>query len=134
MEWQKIDRWRKQTTEACVEICHGYRDNPTIPGTDFQGQRINHWNIYAFIYPGHPLFSEIDLTDAWPDNIPMHGGCTYFKIHRDNGGKEILSLEIGCDYGHYQDDRFELMTTFEEASEVVADAERILLFLTQKEV
>lgn len=71
------------------------------------------WNVYAHIYEGHPLFSDVERAK----NLHFHYGCTYDKFvtvehpepeaTRAAWMKTSRSLKVGSDYSHYQDDVFE---------------------------
>lgn len=123
-EWQHKDVWRKSGNAFSVEIVHWF--SPEFSSGDRIYPRKEHWNIYAHLMPKHPLFSEYNLAEDYPEGpIPFHGGVTWFLVHRNLAGTEITSLEIGCDYAHCQDERFEEYATPEQAWEVFADAQGI---------
>lgn len=84
----------------------------------------NYWNVYGFVYPGHPAFERYKrVSQSYRmDSTGLHGGCTYLRKHRDKSGSKISCIEYGSDYMHYMDERFECYETIEDASEVVADA------------
>ena len=80
------------------------------------------WNVYCYIYPKHPLFSKLEKEDMFDCPIDnFHGGCTFSKWHRDADGG-ITVKQYGCDYNHYQDDRFTQIENPERAYEVFHDA------------
>ena len=39
---------------------------------------------------------------GWLDNLPFHGGVTYFERRYGSDGGRIV--KVGCDYRHYMDD------------------------------
>jgi hypothetical protein len=67
------------------------------------------WNVYAFIYESHPLFSN---PEAAINNLPHHCGCTFDKLvtTAPSGGNEydsskaVTTLKVGSDYAHLYDD------------------------------
>jgi hypothetical protein len=91
----------------------------------------NKWCMYVYVYPEHPLFKKINPTvgdtistydERLPD-MPLHGGCTYAKIHLSDDGTKITSIQIGADYSHYNDERYSWMTAKESASDIFYDAD-----------
>lgn len=68
------------------------------------------WNVYAYIYDSHPLFSDVSQAMG----LPFHGGATFDKFVTDvparglqySWQKEMKCLKIGSDYSHYGDHRF----------------------------
>lgn len=99
----------------------------------------NNWNVYAWIYPEHPLFEKLSAHTSGDDgesyaltsDMPLHGGQTFFTLHHAAGGK-VTSVQIGCDYMHHMDDRFNEYATREEAREVFADAEELHAWLLER--
>jgi len=67
------------------------------------------WNVYAYIYKGHPLFNDPRYAIQ---NLPFHGGCTFDKLlgFYQSGGNEydssepVKTLKLGSDYAHLHDD------------------------------
>ena len=63
------------------------------------------WNVYAYIYPKHPLNSDPQQA---MDRLPFNGGITYDKLQivtpalgvRRDWEKETRVLVLGNDYGH----------------------------------
>ena len=126
--WKHKDVWttnRVSGDDFIIEVVR-FTSKPYLPN---EGK--NKWCIYVYVYPQHPLFKKINPTvgdtitcydDRLP-NMPLHGGCTYTKIHLTDDGKEITSIQIGADYSHYRDERYSFMATKEDAYEVFFDAE-----------
>jgi hypothetical protein len=67
----------------------------------------------------------MSIYDERLPNMPLHGGCTYTRIHLTEDCKEITSIQIGADYSHYRDERYSFMATKEDAYEVFFDAEHL---------
>jgi len=59
-------------------------------------------------------------------NVFFHGGVTYHKAEID---KKIY----GCDYNHYDDDRFLRYDTIEKAYEVLNDATELFEALEKQQ-
>lgn len=71
------------------------------------------WNVYAYIYEGHPLFAE-EHREFVKYGLPFHGGCTFDLIGttqplmgiKYTWQRESKYIKVGCDYNHYEDERF----------------------------
>lgn len=140
LRWPQTERWREFSYQPMsagakplfmVEIDHwtsGEWDGYSRRGN-------NHWNVYAYIYPAHPLFANVIGKDARHSEevaaLPMHGGVTLFEVHHAADGS-IQSVQIGSDYGHYDDDEYSRMSTKEEAREVFRDAELLYRHLQER--
>jgi hypothetical protein len=48
--------------------------------------------------------------------LDMHYGCTYYRLHCDDGGQPII-VELGCDYNHLWDDERGYGYTLEEVAQ-----------------
>lgn len=79
-------------------------------GSDFENPVEQfHWNVYASIYDGHPLFKAPQ--DAI-ESLPFHGGCTYDKLittskslgNEYDKSEDCTILKLGSDYTHLHDD------------------------------
>ncbi len=65
------------------------------------------WNVYAFIYEGHPLFQK----PAQTKQLHFHGGCTYDELVSTEPVEgieydwqlKIQYIKVGSDYKHYMD-------------------------------
>jgi len=129
-KYRKHTQWRHNEAKMrfCVELRHSLRDGDTRLG---EPAALNLWNLYAYIYPGHPKFAALCLVgdrfydsgvrEALGDGLPLHGGVTFFHIHRDGDGK-ACSVQIGCDYNHLHDDRYRRM---DDAESMVVDADEL---------
>ncbi len=124
-DWKKIKIWRKRKKTFTVEVYH----STDSPRGHFGG---NYWHIYVFIYPGHPLFSQLepneDVCQELSKKIPFHRSASFFHAHCTSKG-EVTSYQIGCDYRHLYDEAYSFMETEEEAAPVFADAEKLLEYL-----
>jgi hypothetical protein len=117
----EVVRWETITEEKLKEI------QSKIPSYN-EGRFV--WNVYCYIYPKHPLFIKLDTEDMFNGRIEnFHGGCTFSKWHRSADG-EITAKQYGCDYNHYQDDRFTHIENPERAYVVFHDAEALFKELT----
>jgi len=106
----------------------------------FRNEGENKWCVYVYVYPQHPLFKKINPTvgdtisiyDERLPNMPLHGGCTYTKIHLTDDGKEITSIQIGADYSHYGDELYSIMATKDEAWRIFNyDAEELYKWMQE---
>lgn len=92
----------------------------------------NHWNVYIYIYEGHPHFAgfnpDMDSGNAACNAYDFHGGATYFSPHY-KPDKSIASYQIGCDYSHLHDDHFSHITTKDHARRVFLDAENLVRYM-----
>lgn len=86
------------------------------------------WNVYVYIYPGHPLFL---MAKEGAQNCPVPlGGLSYFKKHIDDKGK-ISSYEWGNDYDWNRYTEYENRDKKYEAFE---DAEYVYGILLEQEL
>ena len=101
-EWNHKDLWISRHDKFAVEVSRHIGQ-----AHEELGLGPNRWCVYAYVYPEHPLFESIDLNGGmWQSalvDLPLHGGCSFFKVHQEFGGK-VTSAQIGCDYNHYGDD------------------------------
>lgn len=128
-KWNEIREWSKAGKACAVKVkrsdnvLHGHGSGPW------------QWCIYLYLYPAHPAFPLVDQAGSMSqdlfDELPLHGGCTYFRTHL-YGPAEVpwkhegtASVEIGCDYSHLHDDDY---TRDEDGAAVFADAEALLAF------
>ena len=66
------------------------------------------WNVYAYIFDSHPLFSKPGLAKE----LPLHCGCTYDAMKSETPAEGIeydwqktkQTLVVGSDYNHIYDD------------------------------
>lgn len=90
----------------------------------------NHWNVYAYIFPEHPIFKQIKSEKLWVDHDIaeyFHFGPSFHKWHKSDG--HITCKQIGSDYEHYQD-HYERMERVEN-SEIEYDAEELFEYLQE---
>jgi len=123
MEWQHKDLWILRHQDFAVEV-----SRHVAQAHEELGLGSNRWCVYVYVYPTHPLSGSIDLDGGMWQNplvgFPLHAGCSFFKVHQQFKG-EVTSVQIGCDYNHYEDDRYSHMATKAEASSVFRDAEEL---------
>jgi hypothetical protein len=129
-EWRHKDVWTKREKNFLVQISRHSNKQYALINGEFKYTDIdeNKWCLYAFIYPHHPLFEKFDGRDFWQEAcgfFEWHGGCSYLEYLRDSEGK-IVSVQVGCDYNHYQDDHYLEMATKDEARSVFMDADRLV--------
>lgn len=124
MTFQRADVWLARGSDFAVEVKH--RDTGKPPYSMWAAPGGHHWTMYAYIYPKHPLFArlrtsgerhELMYQDAAND-LPLHGGPTYFMVHRVDGQGDISSVEVGCDYQHQHlhDDMYSMAQPEEDGS------------------
>ena len=128
-EWDHRDLWDLRHKDFAVEVSqHVGQAHEEL------GLGPNRWCVYVYVYPEHPLFESIDLDGGmWQNALadpPLHAGCTFFKVHQQF--KEVVSVQIGCDYSHYGDEHYSHMVTKEEATPVFQDAEELFDWMLAK--
>lgn len=133
--WEKKNIWRKRGDNFLVEIFHSTYKIP--PEYNFEKLGDNKWNVYAYIYKGHPLFDKFVGDSHYQpatENIPFHGGCTFLKYEFDNG--ECCCIKVGCDYSHYGDDEYSHYDEEDLGSPfgVAIDAEELYVYLSLNEL
>lgn len=130
--------WSFKGGDFNVQVVHHYRDVSATQATfmahglsqDDTGQR---WNVYAFIFPVHRLFADFDaLSDSFGQPVcqamPFHLGPSFLRRHFNEKG-EVICIQVGSDYNHLGDDRFECAETPEDAWRVFADADQLIEYL-----
>lgn len=126
--WDKIEEWRLRGDDFLISVKH-WKSESYI-----EDKIINHWNVYAYIYPEHPYFNVIKESSIhyFPyDEIDvLHKGCTFFQKHFSEKF-ELTSIQFGSDYGHLYDERFEDYETEDDAKEVFNDAKNLHKNLTE---
>lgn len=91
---------------------------------------IHHWNVYAYIYPHHPIFKTFTSDNIFQDaakQMPFHYCCTFCSRHFNSDGK-CVSVQVGSDYGHIHDD-YEQCTSRNDVIQVFRDAEELIDYL-----
>lgn len=146
LEFFKRTEWKSRIYVAgkclaAVEVAHwSFRSEGSalIDKYDRPVTGANVWNVYAWIYPSHPLFAKYAAhtagdkdSYALTKDMPLHGGQTFFQRHHAADGT-VTAVQVGCDYMHYGDEHFNNYTTREEADEVFADATRLHAWLTEQ--
>ncbi len=130
IEWEYSEEWGSRHDKFTVEV-----SRHVAQAHEELGMGPNRWCIYVYIYPEHPLFGSIDLGGGmWQNllaNLPLHGGCSFFKVHQQFKG-EVTSVQIGCDYSHYWENRYSHMATKAEASSVFQDAKKLFDWMLAK--
>jgi hypothetical protein len=125
LNWKHKDLWKIDGDTFVVEVAYW-----TSPGYNQDYKEVigdkHHWNVYAYIYPAHPLFDKLDKTHTIWYNQPIHHlhfhrGCSFMQWYANEKG-EFTSAKIGSDYGHDRDE-FEDISTKEDAWRVFKDAE-----------
>lgn len=92
-----------------IEVVAWHRETPSYEYMEFDesGWR---WNVYAYIYNKHPIYSDIDsILD-----LPFHGGVSYkerFQQEPMNGIQYDWQyafdfIKVGSDYAHDGDTMF----------------------------
>ncbi len=135
-DWTHKDIWRRRAPTYSVEIEHF-----TVPADIILADDGNRWTVNAYIYPFHPLFAVFEgESHSQPAlaNMPLHGSCLshvslvrFHYRHEDLGNPTCV--QVGADYNHLHDERFAHYETREDAAEVFADAERLIVWLSEYE-
>lgn len=132
-QWRHKDEWKREGKHFCVTV-----SRHRVPWKVDVSEGENRWCVYVYIYPTHPSFAAFstdvaDVRSYWDQpTLPMHGGCTFFKVHRDDEGG-VRSIQYGCDYSHYQDDHYHYMATPNDAWSVFADADELFSIMAERE-
>ena len=90
-----------------------------------RGSEENKWNVYCYLYPGHPLCNSADAQSILNDYF--HWGITFEHIRREGNGI-ITTVQLGSDYEHLDDDYSHCSELF-QVPEIVADAKILYDFL-----
>lgn len=130
-KWVHKDEWKREGSGFAVVV-----SRHSIPESKHNiGEGLQRWCVYAYIYPKHKYFDSIDLDgEMYQDAcnaIPLHCGCSFFKVHKDREGK-VCSVQIGADYNHYHDYYYTTLETQGEAVAVFDDAESLFEWLSIK--
>ncbi|MFA5900467.1 MAG: hypothetical protein WC829_15315 [Hyphomicrobium sp.] len=128
MNWNHKDEWSVRSTDFMVQVTrHSVQPIEGMEGDEGE----NRWCVYAYIYPKHPKFSEFTKEAIYQpatENIPLHGGCSFCRIHVNSAG-ERTSVQVGADYNHLHDDEFTFFATQKEAWEVFHDGDKLFNYL-----
>lgn len=128
-KWAHKDEWHRRGKDFLVVVKHHTEDIPTELAL-YEGQ--HRWTVYAYIYPKHSRFESFSGTDMYQpaaSALPLHGGPSLLRWHRDDNGNPT-SVQVGADYNHYGDDEFLHYATAEDAAEVFHDADRLFQHLS----
>jgi len=123
--------WSRKGGTFNVQVVNHFKDVSATMATyaehglsqDDGGQR---WNVYAFIFPVHPLFALFDpKSDSFYQDViaemPFHSGASYLRRHFNDKG-EVVCYQVGSDYNHLCDERFTRAYEPDEAGSVFRDA------------
>lgn len=124
MEFRKSELFTLDGVGFIVQVKHWVE--PSFEGMEVFNDGRNRWAIYAYIYPKHKMFDDIKADGGmWQDafdELPLHGGCSYFRRHIDAESGKTTSYQLGCDYDHDGDDVFTYMKDEQDAWAVMEDA------------
>lgn len=127
MDWRKKTTWIKDDNGTYrVEVVH----HTTQPSGD--PEPVNHWAVYAFIYPRHPLFARFTGKEMWQaatSALPGHSYCSYLEKHTDDDGR-VCSWQVGWDYGHDGDEQYANLSA-DQPHVVMYDAGQIIATLEE---
>lgn len=124
-DWDHKDVWNKRGNGFLVEVYH-YTQAVSESGC-YDADLGHRWNVYAYIYPQHPRFSQFAGPSLFQDatgGLSLHGGCSFLQYPMYEG--KVTCVKVGADYNHLHDTWFTRYATPEEAYEVFEDAQ--LLF------
>lgn len=128
MTWEYKEEWWQRGKNFLVVVKRFSVDvRPDVP---YAGP--HRWAVYAFIYPGHPMFPEFSGRDMWQPAataLPLHGGPSLLRWHYNDDGTPS-SVQVGADYNHLHDTHFTTYATKVEAAEVFSDAEELFEHLS----
>ena len=120
-EWEHVDLWHKLGPHFLVEVKH------------FK-TRDNCWCVYAYVYPDHPYFTRLspevdDALRASAALMPLHGGPTLLRRYYDDHGV-CVSVQVGGDYDHLDDDCYRRADDASAAAGVFLDADKLFTWLS----
>lgn len=130
LEWRESQQWRRQGKTFTVEVYH-YVD----PGEPTYDDGRHRWNVYAYIYPGHPHFANFKGPDMRQDAataLPFHGGPSFLRWFY-NDDKTPCSVKVGSDYNHLHDSGYSFVKTEAEAFGIFDDANQLFDMLAARE-
>lgn len=119
-DWAKKEEWHRRGQDFLVVVKHYTVDRVISEG-------VHRWNVYAYIYPGHPRFAKFDgpaMFQPAANALHLHRGPSFLKWHRDDN-MQVTSVQVGSDYNHLHDGAFTLAETPEQAAQVFSDAEQL---------
>ena len=121
-EWEHVDLWHKRGPHFVVEVKRRRDDND------------NCWCVYAYVYPDHPYFAHLpEVDDALLTSaaalMPLHGGPTMLRRYYDDHGV-CVSVQVGGDYHHLDDDCYMRADDASAAAGVFLDAEKLFEWLS----
>jgi hypothetical protein len=129
MNWRHCDEWKRDGRGFRITVV---RWTVNMDQLD-PGKGPHRWAVYAYICPGHPLFRSFSGSRLLQDaaiSLPLHGGPSFLRWHRDDDGNPT-SIQVGADYNHLGDGRFSHYATHTEAIQVFNDADRLFEHLAQ---
>jgi len=97
------ETWQEKGENFTVEIKHW-----KCPSFDIRTDEkfiADRWNVYAYIFPKHPVFDEISTDHLFLDHHitdMFHWGLSYHQWNYDKDGK-VYSKKLGSDYDHLHD-------------------------------
>lgn len=132
--------WSSKNNTFNVTVVNHFRDVSAVQSmfaseghrADDGGQR---WNVYAFIFPQHPVFAKFDLKsdDIWQPAavaMPFHSGPSFIRRHFDQSGG-VSCIQVGSDYNQDMDERYRWAETPEQAMGVFSDAIDLITYLLE---
>ena len=126
-DWKHKDEWKKMgpdMSERPFSVLVSRHEGLVEP--EF-GSGPHRWCVYAYIYPGHPLFADFDTKgEMFQDacsGLPLHWGPSFFRPHFGADGEEVSAFQVGSDYNHLHDEAFTMCATRDDAKLVFDDAE-----------
>lgn len=102
MNWNS-EKWQQKGENFTVEIKHW--KSPGIDIDTHEKTIDDRWNVYAYIFPKHPIFDEIKNDDLFLQHEIeelFHWGLSYHKWNYDADGA-VYSKTLGSDYQHLHD-------------------------------
>jgi len=132
--WQHRDVWTRQTQHFTVQV---ERREVEQADSAFEVLGPNRWNVYVYIYPTHPHFHKFD-GPSWGQEaileMPLHGGCTFLKYHKDALNGEVTGIQVGCDYNHDGDARYTHHATPADGIKQFRDADELFAWLERARI
>jgi hypothetical protein len=128
-DFRKSEEWKLAGNNFLVVVKH--HTASALPAFQCEGDGLNRWSVYAYIYPKHPHFENFSGKGMRQDAataMPLHCGPSLLRWHYDDDHKPT-SVQVGSDYNHLHDSEFTFYATEDDATEVFSDARRLHAWL-----
>ena len=112
--WKHKDEWKREGKNHAVVVSR----HSNYDGTEHR------WCVYLYVYPKHKAFSLMSADNRSEYGFSCHSYLSLFRAHVNEKGA-IGSFQLGWDYSHDGDSRYNEMATKDDAGSVFWDADRL---------